>query len=83
MFCKDLSSGWSFNIGRNVCYMFGIFFKTLGQVLICYKLDQDQAGFSAVLALIPWWLLLVMVVGDVTVTVVKDATSGLGQDILS
>ena len=48
-----------------------------------YKLDQDQAGFSAGLALVPWWLLLVMVVGDVTVTVVKDATSGLGQDILS
>jgi hypothetical protein len=83
IFCKDLSSGWSFNIGRNAGYMFSIFLKTLGQVLVCYKLDQDQAGFSAGLALVPWWLLLVMVVGDVTVTVVKDATSGLGQDILS
>ena len=56
--------------------MFGIFLKTHGQVLVCYKLDQDQAGFTAGLALVPWLLLLVMVVGDVTVTVVKDATSG-------
>jgi hypothetical protein len=29
-------------------------------------------------ALVPWWLLLVMIVGDVTVTVVKVATSGRG-----
>ena len=61
--------------------MFGIFLKTLRQVLVCYKLDQDQAGFSAGLALVPWRLLLVMVVGDVTVTVVKDVTCGLCQDM--
>jgi len=77
IFCKE-SSVWSFNINRNVCYMFGIFLKTLGQVLICYKLDQEQAEFSAALALMPWWLLLGLIVGDVTVTVVKDATTGLG-----
>lgn len=83
IFCKDMSSGWSSNISRSVCYMVGIFLKTLGQVLLCYKLDQDQAVFSAVLALTPWWLLLAIMLGDVTVTLVKDATTGLGQDILS
>ena len=40
----------------------------------------DQTQVSAALALMPWWLLLVMVVGDVTVTVVKDATGALIQD---
>ena len=83
MFCKDVSSGWSFNT-RNASYIFGIFLKTLEQALVCYKLDKEQTKFSAALVLITWWLLLpVMVVGDVTVTVVKDATCGLCQDSLS
>ena len=62
--------------------MFGIFLKTLEQALVCYKLDKEQTTFSATLALINWWLLLpVMVAGDVTVTVVKDVTCGLCQDM--
>jgi hypothetical protein len=39
------ASGWSFNI--NAGYMFGIFQNTLGQVLVCYNLNQDQTQFSS------------------------------------
>ena len=65
--------------------MFDIFLKTLKQALVCYKLDKEQTKFSAaLLELITWWLMLpVMVVGDVTVPVVKDASCGLCQDSLS
>jgi hypothetical protein len=82
MFCKDVSSGWSFNT-RNANYIFGIFLKTLEQALVYYKLDNKQTKFSAAfLVLITWWLLFpVIVVGDVTVTVVKDVTCGLCQDM--
>ena len=84
MICKDLSSGLSFNISRNAGYMTGVFLKTLEQVLVCYKLDKDQTQFSAAaLSLITLRRLLVMIVGNVTVTVVKDATSCLAQDCQS
>ena len=45
MLCNSLPVGCSFNI--NAVYLFGIFLKTLGQVLVCYKLNQDQTQFSA------------------------------------
>ena len=54
MFCNSLPVGWSFNI--NAGYMFGIFLKTLGQVLVCYKLNQDQTQFSAALMLLVVWV---------------------------
>ena len=54
MFCNSLPVGWSFNI--NDGYMFGIFLKTLGQVLVCYKLNQDQTQFSAALMLLVVWV---------------------------
>lgn len=83
IFCNDVPGGWSHNIGRNVGYMFGIFLKTVGQALVCYKLDQGQAQFSTFCALVPWWVLLLMTVGDVTVTVVKVATHGVDEEYLS
>jgi hypothetical protein len=54
MFCNSLPVGLSFNI--NAGYMFGIFLKTLGQVLVCYKLNQDQTQFSAALMTIVVWI---------------------------
>ena len=49
-----LPLGWPFNI--NAGFMFGIFLKTLGQVLVCYKLNQDQTQFSAALKQLVVWV---------------------------
>ena len=46
--------GWSLNI--NAGYMFGFFLMTLGQVLVCYKHNQDQTQFSAALMLQVVWV---------------------------
>jgi hypothetical protein len=52
------------------------------QLQRCFLSSNEMIGrrfeMEGDVALVPWWLLLVMIVGDVTVTVVKVATSGLG-----
>ena len=54
MFCNSLQAGWCFNIDAG--YMFGFFLMTLGQVLVCYKHNQDQTQFSLALMLQVVWV---------------------------
>jgi len=85
IFCNDVSESCSTYLTRHVGYIMGVLLKTVGQVLVCYKLDQSQPQCSTFFTLLPWWILLVMITGDVTVTVVKDAAiqSGFDEDCLS
>jgi len=74
---NDVSGGCSLSISRNIFYFAGVLLKTAGQVLLCYKLDHIQPQISTFCVLLPWWILLVLIVGDVTVTVAKDASNNM------